>query len=147
MTAAPIRTASVPDAVVFRLILIALVAFCGGQGVPAQTVRSGDQRTRPNAPDGEVLASDLTFAHLTTADGLSKNNVVDILQDRRGFMWFATGDGLNRYDGNSFVVYKNDPNDPGSLSHNFIRDPGRRSRLPVGCRLSGRKQIRPQDRT
>jgi ligand-binding sensor domain-containing protein len=65
---------------------------------------------------------DLTFSHLTTADGLSQNTVTDILQDRRGFMWFATGDGLNRYDGNAFVIYKHDENDPGSLSHNFIRD-------------------------
>ena len=37
-------------------------------------------------------------------------------------MWFATRDGLNRYDGNAFVVYKHNPDDPGSLSHNFIRD-------------------------
>ncbi|HYZ85174.1 MAG TPA: two-component regulator propeller domain-containing protein, partial [Bryobacteraceae bacterium] len=50
------------------------------------------------------------------------DNVVSILQDHRGFMWFGTGDGLNRYDGNSFIVYKNNPKDPGSLSANFIRD-------------------------
>ena len=37
-------------------------------------------------------------------------------------MWFATRDGLNRYDGNSFVIYKNNPNDPDSLSSNFIQD-------------------------
>ena len=37
-------------------------------------------------------------------------------------MWFATRDGLNRYDGNAFVVYKHNPNDPGSLSSNFIED-------------------------
>ena len=37
-------------------------------------------------------------------------------------MWFATRDGLNRYDGNTFVVYKHNPNDPGSLSSNFIQD-------------------------
>ncbi len=69
-----------------------------------------------------VQSSELRFAHLTTSDGLAENNVVAIPQDRRGFMWFATGEGLNRYDGNSFVVYKNNPADPGSLSHNFIRD-------------------------
>jgi hypothetical protein len=34
----------------------------------------------------------------------------------------ATGEGVNRYDGNSFLVYENDPSDPGTLSHNFIRD-------------------------
>jgi signal transduction histidine kinase/ligand-binding sensor domain-containing protein len=121
MTAAPIRTAGGPDAVVFRLMLVVLVAVCGGQGVLAQTVRCGDLRAHPEAPDGQVLAGDLTFAHLTTADGLSQNNVVDILQDRRGFMWFATGQGLNRYDGNAFLVFKNDPNDSGTLSHNFTR--------------------------
>jgi len=65
---------------------------------------------------------DLKFAHLTTNDGLSQGYVVAILQDRRGFMWFATRDGLNRYDGNSFVVYKNNPDDSGSLSSNFLQD-------------------------
>jgi signal transduction histidine kinase/ligand-binding sensor domain-containing protein len=80
---------------------------------PAQTIP---------AHGGHARVRDLTFAHLTTADGLSQNTVTDILQDRRGFMWFATGDGLNRYDGNAFVIYKHDVNDPGSLSHNFIRD-------------------------
>jgi ligand-binding sensor domain-containing protein len=37
-------------------------------------------------------------------------------------MWFATRDGLNRYDGYTFVVYKHDPNDPGTLSSNFLQD-------------------------
>ena len=67
-------------------------------------------------------APDLKFTHLTTADGLSQNNITGILQDRQGFMWFATRDGLNRYDGNTFVVYKNNPNDPESLGSNFVRD-------------------------
>jgi ligand-binding sensor domain-containing protein/signal transduction histidine kinase len=73
-------------------------------------------------PSGDALVSDLKFTHLTTNDGLSQGYVTAILQDRRGFMWFATRDGLNRYDGNTFVVYKNSPNDPGSLSSNFIQD-------------------------
>jgi ligand-binding sensor domain-containing protein/signal transduction histidine kinase len=72
--------------------------------------------------DVHALETDLKFNHLTASDGLSQDNIVAILQDHRGFMWFATGEGLNRYDGNSFVVYKNNPSDPGSLSHNFIRD-------------------------
>jgi ligand-binding sensor domain-containing protein/signal transduction histidine kinase len=65
---------------------------------------------------------DLKFAHLTTKEGLSQSSVTEILQDRRGFMWFATRDGLNRYDGNAFVVYKHNPNNPGSLSSNFVLD-------------------------
>jgi len=75
-----------------------------------------------HAQSGHALGRELKFSHLTTNDGLSQGYVVAILQDRRGFMWFATRDGLNRYDGNSFVVYKNNPNDPGSLSSNFIQD-------------------------
>ena len=68
-----------------------------------------------------VPVKHLKFSHLTTNDGLSQGYVTAILQDRRGFMWFATRDGLNRYDGNTFVVYKNNPNDPTSLSSNFIQ--------------------------
>jgi len=70
----------------------------------------------------DVEVRDLKFTHLTTNDGLSQGYVTAILQDRRGFMWFATRDGLNRYDGDAFVVYKNNPNDPRSLSSNFIQD-------------------------
>jgi ligand-binding sensor domain-containing protein/signal transduction histidine kinase len=77
------------------------------QNVPAQGVN--------------VPVRHLKFSHLTTNDGLSQGYVTAILQDRRGFMWFATRDGLNRYDGNTFVVYKNKPNDPASLSSNFIQ--------------------------
>ena len=71
---------------------------------------------------GSIEPKALRFIHLTTNDGLSQNNVKAILQDRRGFMWFATQDGLDRYDGNAFVVYKHDPNDPGSLSANLVMD-------------------------
>ncbi len=64
----------------------------------------------------------MAFRHLTTDDGLSQNHVYAILQDHQGFMWFATRDGLNRYDGNSFDVFKNNPGDPESLSYNFVID-------------------------
>ncbi len=42
--------------------------------------------------------SDLKFNHITTRDGLSQNTVSCILQDSKGFMWFGTQDGLNKYD-------------------------------------------------
>ena len=121
MTAARVRRARVPDRPAFRLMLIVLAAACGWPGALAQTVVPGGRR--PIEPtQGNHPPPDLGFRHLTTEHGLSQDHVVAILQDHRGFMWFATGEGLNRYDGNSFVVYKNDPSDPGSLSHNFIRD-------------------------
>lgn len=71
---------------------------------------------------GYARWSDLRFSHLTTKDGLSQSAVTTVLQDRRGFIWIATRDGLNRYDGNAFVVYKNKADDPASLSSNLVDD-------------------------
>src|SRR4051794_34799380 len=64
----------------------------------------------------------LKFEHLDINDGLSQNNVKCILQDSRGFMWFGTRDGLNKYDGYKFTVYKNDIQDSNSISNNFISE-------------------------
>ena len=60
------------------------------------------------------------FEHLPTDAGLSQSNVTCLLQDSRGFMWFGTEDGLNKYDGYKFTVYKNDPLQHGSLSTNYV---------------------------
>ena len=57
---------------------------------------------------------------LTIRDGLSQNTVYDILQDKAGFMWFGTKDGLNRYDGSSFKIFKYDRTDEHSLGNNYI---------------------------
>jgi len=82
-------------------------------------------RNPPHQPraDPDQLASrplNLKVTHLTSDDGLSNIRINSILQDRRGFMWIATEDGLNRYDGNTFVVYKNNPADPNTVSASFI---------------------------
>ncbi len=63
---------------------------------------------------------DYYFRHLNTEKGLSQNTVLSILQDKTGFMWFGTKDGLNRYDGNSVKVYKWDVNNPASIGNNTI---------------------------
>lgn len=60
------------------------------------------------------------FRHLTKANGLSSNVVNCILQDRYGFMWFGTDNGLERYDGRSFFVYKHKVDDTNSISGNHI---------------------------
>lgn len=64
----------------------------------------------------------LKVDHISTQQGLSQVNVSAIMQDSRGFMWIGTRDGLNRYDGYQFVVYRNNPNDKHSLSGNFVQD-------------------------
>lgn len=60
------------------------------------------------------------FDHLTTEDGLSQNDINAIYQDAQGFMWFATHDGLNKYDGYEFITYNPDPNRPESINSNLI---------------------------
>lgn len=73
-----------------------------------------------------LISSDLLpqkhiiFNHLTIKEGLSQSSVTCILQDSKGFMWFGTQDGLNRFDGYNFRTFKNDPSEKGSLSDNFI---------------------------
>jgi len=62
----------------------------------------------------------VVFEHITTENGLSQSDINTIYQDKKGFMWFATHDGLNKYDGYGFTVYKPDPNKPGSISSNLI---------------------------
>ncbi len=68
----------------------------------------------------ENLHPNIKFEHLTIKDGLSNNIVYAILQDSKGFMWFGTGEGLNRYDGYMIKEYQHDPTDSTSISGNFI---------------------------
>lgn len=58
--------------------------------------------------------------HFTTEDGLSQNWVLHLTQDRAGFLWLSTDNGLNRFDGLDFKVYNHDPEDPHSISDSFV---------------------------
>lgn len=60
------------------------------------------------------------FENLDTVDGLSSSTCLTIFQDSDGFLWFGTIDGLNKYDGYQFEVYKSVLDDPTSISNNRI---------------------------
>jgi signal transduction histidine kinase/ligand-binding sensor domain-containing protein/DNA-binding response OmpR family regulator len=62
----------------------------------------------------------LNFTSLTSKDGLSSNTINAILKDSYGLMWFATEDGLNKFDGTNFTVYRHKPGDPSSLGASEI---------------------------
>lgn len=88
----------------------------------------------------------LKFNHLNIEDGLSQSSILAILQDRQGFMWFGTEDGLNRFDGHNFLVFKPDPGDPSSLSSRTILALAEDSQgnLWVGTQLGGLNRYNPQ---
>jgi two-component system sensor histidine kinase ChiS len=65
-------------------------------------------------------SSPIQFDRFSTEEGLSNPYIRCIEQDDRGFMWFGTINGLNRFDGYTFSIYTHDPDDPGSLSDNGI---------------------------
>jgi len=84
---------------VLKTILVScILIFCG----QASAQKMGDYET------------------ISTAQGLSQGMVFDLLQDREGFIWVATKNGLNRYDGYGFKVFSNDPYNTHSLSSNTI---------------------------
>ncbi len=60
------------------------------------------------------------FRHYQVEDGLSNNTAICTLQDSKGFMWFGTKDGLNRFDGYTFKIYRNNPADSNSIGNNSI---------------------------
>jgi len=62
----------------------------------------------------------LYFKKINTANGLSHNKVNCIVQDKRGFTWIGTDDGLNRYDGNNFLIFRNTPGSATGISGNII---------------------------
>jgi len=84
-------------------------------------------------------ARGIKFERLGLEQGLSQSTVSCILQDHQGFMWFGTQDGLNKYDGYRFIVYKHDVQDSNSLSNNFITSiyEDRSGTLWIGTRAGG----------
>ncbi|TKG96313.1 hybrid sensor histidine kinase/response regulator [Puteibacter caeruleilacunae] len=88
------------------VLLLLLLLMCGIGQLSAETKK--DNR--------RVL-----FRNISISAGLSQSTVFAITQDTIGYMWFGTQDGLNRYDGTDFFVYKNDVRDSASIASNYIR--------------------------
>ncbi|GAA0893672.1 hypothetical protein GCM10009122_33510 [Fulvivirga kasyanovii] len=66
--------------------------------------------------------NNIRFERLTIDDGLSQNTVMSITQDDQGFLWVATQDGLNRFDGYDFKTYSNNLNQSNTLLHNYTTE-------------------------
>lgn len=68
------------------------------------------------------VAKEYMFRHIEADEGLSNSQINTILQDSRGYMWFGTSSGLNRYDGYQMKVYRSSMSDIRSLPDSYIRD-------------------------
>jgi len=110
------------------LIVLFTLASCSGLGTPPATLEAGAAPTGlPPAPSHvspqslpQICDCVLRFDRISIEQGLSQSSVHAILQDSSGFMWFGTEDGLNRYDGYTFKVFKPDPDSPNSISDRWI---------------------------
>ena len=83
----------------------------------------------------EAEKVEMPFRYLNSDDGLSQVSINDLLYDSEGYLWVATQDGLNRYNGQKFTVFKNKRNDPttiaGNLTNTLMEDD--KGRIWVGC--------------
>ncbi|MBN1484172.1 MAG: GAF domain-containing protein [Chloroflexia bacterium] len=113
-----------------RFLLLALLLVVAGTfgfapamqaGSAVPEVRSAEEGPAP-APVDPLLGAGryVKFGHVSLEQGLSQSNVSSILQDSRGYLWFGTEDGLNRYNGYSMRLFEHDPQEPHSLAHNDI---------------------------
>ena len=96
-----------------------------------------------------ATGSIIQFEHLNIEDGLSQNAGLAIFQDSRGYLWIGTQDGLNRYDGYGFKIYKHDPDDPNSISYNSFLSMGedKNGSLWIGTWGSGLNRYNPATET
>jgi len=70
---------------------------------------------------GIGVINNLSFDFYSQENGLSNNQIHCVLQDKKGWMWFGTSQGVCRFDGYKFTVFKNDPEDTTSLKGNLVR--------------------------
>lgn len=96
-----------------RIVWVFVALFATPYLVGAEDMQSAEAR----AP---LVPRNVQFSRFSVAEGLAQGAVNAIAQDNYGFMWFGTQEGLNRYDGYEFGTYQHDPEDPGSLSHNWV---------------------------
>ncbi len=95
--------------------------------------------------DAARAADGIQFANLSVEQGLSQTSVQAIMQDRRGFMWLGTQEGLNRFDGREFLHFFSDDSPDASLTHNWVwaLHEDRQGRIWIGTDGGGLNRFDP----
>jgi signal transduction histidine kinase/ligand-binding sensor domain-containing protein/CheY-like chemotaxis protein len=112
-------------------LLGTLAAGCGRFSTPLPTPTTTPTAIPTTSPPPQIdlawqddiqglLSPLVTFKHLPPDSGLSQSVATSIVQDKQGFIWIGTQDGLNRFDGQSFKIFKHDPDDHVTVSDSFI---------------------------
>lgn len=140
---------------IFGLCIAFALASCGMTEPPAAASGPAFAPTSHppalNRPPDEALPQIcncvLRFDRLNIEQGLSQSSIRVIFQDSRGFLWFGTEDGLNRYDGYTFKTYKPEPSNPNSLSDGWITAiaEDKDGYLWIGTRLGGLNRYDPSN--
>ncbi len=145
--------------IVLLSLTLALLPACSNQGqdaAPTQALlgsseepaASGSDESGVTAPDSvpyTLPPQNIRFSQIGIENGLSQSVIHCILQDRQGFMWFGTQDGLNRYDGHSFRVFRSDPGDFYGLNDIWINVlfEDSRGNIWIGTRQGGLNRYDP----
>ncbi|MBX7218730.1 MAG: protein kinase [Blastocatellia bacterium] len=87
---------------------------------PAQTAATDSSKDLPSNQNPVPAGIPLRLKRFAKEQGLSTSGITCLVQDLRGFLWIGTGDGLNRFDGQRFTVFRNDPGNPFSLPYNDV---------------------------
>jgi ligand-binding sensor domain-containing protein/signal transduction histidine kinase len=130
-------------------LTLALTA-CGGPAAVSMPTAAPTPNATPLTPVVPVrrnarINSSIRFEHFSLEDGLSQSTINTILQDRQGFLWLGTQDGLNRYDGYEFKVYRPDTEQPDSISDRWITAlvEDRSGMIWIGTRQGGLNRFDP----
>ncbi|MBL8049665.1 MAG: SMP-30/gluconolactonase/LRE family protein [Anaerolineales bacterium] len=136
----------------FWIILLTLFLTACGQTTSATDTDNSPSASSSDAqPDTQLnspfipYGKNVRFEQISLEEGLSQSVVTAILQDRQGFLWVGTDDGLNRYDGYTFKIYKPDSNNPYSISDRSITSivEDNQGYLWIGTRQGGLNRYDP----
>jgi signal transduction histidine kinase/ligand-binding sensor domain-containing protein len=140
-------------------VTVACLSFygCGAGLTSTPTSSINDNQQNALRPPGLTMQDvfraepgrNIDFKRLTVEHGLSVTAVNGIVQDQKGFMWIGTEDGLNKYDGYKFEIFRHDPEDPNSLSDSSITDlyVDRDGMLWIGTYRGGLNRFDPMTET